>query len=269
MQNIVDGILANLGLKKRIGLALSGGMVRGTAHIGVLKVLRAKNINIECLSACSAGAIVGCLYAAGLSPEKIEQIAVKEINWFRFFKPAIWKEAPSSLDEIKRFIKSHIGDVQFSDLELPFAVVAQDLRTGKEVVLNKGSVMEAVAASAAFPGIFTPLKLGKHLLIDGGIVNNLPTSLLGDMGANYKIAVDVVPKPPFKHDPGNLVHLFERALDIALHKMSEEGRKLADLLIAPDIPEDIWHHDLDSGKIKKLIKAGEEAGEKVLRSFVQ
>jgi len=244
--------------KKKVGLALGGGVARGIAHIGVLKVLTENNIPIDFLSGTSSGSLIGALFAAGMSPSSLEKAATR-LGWFRFVRIVFKKHGAASTDEIKRFIIKNIGNVKFSELNIPFGVVAADLLTGKEVFIKEGNVADAVAASCAFPGVFCPIKSGSHLLVDGGLYNNVPSSVVKSMGADFVIAVDVVPGGVLENEPENALQIFGRALDIVQKKISEEGRSLADLLIEPKIPENIWHIDFD--KAKKLIAVGEEAAQ--------
>ena len=137
--------------------------------------------------------------------------------------------------------------------------MASDLRSGREVVLRQGDVAVAVAASCTFPGFFVPIPHDNDFLIDGGLANNVPSSVVKKLGADFIIAVDVVPGDPIEGDLQNSFQIFGRTFDLAIKKLSEEGRRLADVVIEPKIPQDIWH--LDFNKAKRLIAAGEEAAE--------
>jgi len=245
--------------KKKVGLALSGGAARGIAHIGVLKVLKKHNIPVDYIAGVSSGALVGSLFAAGMGPEIMEVNSLK-MSWFTFMRIAFGKHGPLANDEIKKFVVQNIGDKKFNELAIPFAVACTDIFTGDEVVIDEGKVAPAVATSCAFPGFFQPTPVGGKLLFDGGIVHNLPTSIVKGMGADFVIAVDVVPGGKRKSEPDNPFQVIGRAYDIMVRKMSEADRKAANVLIEPEIPEDIWHIDVD--KSKRLIKAGEEAAEK-------
>lgn len=245
---------------KKVGLALSGGVARGIAHIGVLKVLKKHKIPIDYIAGASAGSMVGAFFAAGMDPEIIEMSA-KKLGWFRFLRLIPGRQGPLLSDDIKKFVVEIIGDKKFSDLKIPLKVTACDLMTGMEVVIENGKVAAAVAASCAFPGIFSPVEMDDYLLADGGIANNLPSSLLKDIPVDMIIGVDVVPGGHMlKKAPQNAFQFSGRALDLILHRLSDEGRKLADVLIEPEIPEDIWQLDVD--ETTRLIKCGEEAAER-------
>jgi NTE family protein len=186
----------------RIGLALGGGGARGLAHIGVLKAMEQESIPIDVISGTSAGAIVGAFYAKERNAAILEEIALG-IDWrkmARLLDPNLLLLDKGLVHgaKVKEFIKSIIGDVKFEDLEIPLAIVAADAETMEEVVIDEGSVLEAVRASISLPVILTPVKRDNRFLIDGGIVNPVPADVVRSMGAEIVIAVNVVPPPPHK-----------------------------------------------------------------------
>ena len=236
-------------------------MVRGLAHIGVLKVLDQHKIPIHYIAATSSGAIVGSAYAAGVEVRLIEEIALR-ISWSRILKLAFFRPGLLSIRGLEEFLVKYLGDKDFSELKINFAVVAADIKTGEPVIINKGKVARSVAVSSAIPGIFALEEINHRFLVDGGFVNNLPVDVARRMGANYVIAVDVVPSKPIHNLPGDPLRMYERALDIIKHKLSITQRKKANLLIEPQIDEDISHLDLH--KAKRLIAAGEAAAHRVI-----
>ncbi|MBU0671518.1 MAG: patatin-like phospholipase family protein [Candidatus Margulisbacteria bacterium] len=250
--------------KKRIGLVLGGGVARGIAHIGVLKVIERNNIPIECIAATSSGALVGLAYAAGMEVRLIEEIALR-IKWGQIFRIAFFRPGFISGEAVKDLIIKYIGDLNFSDLKIPLSIVAADIKSGEPIVISRGKTARAVAASAAVPGIVAPEEIGGHFLVDGGLGDNLPIDTAKGMGANYVVAVDVVPSKPIHSMPKDPFQMYGRAFDIVMHKMSREQRKKANILIEPNIEEDIWQLDLH--KAKRLIAAGEAAALKALRGL--
>jgi NTE family protein len=256
----------NLFGKRKIGLVLGGGVARGIAHIGVLKVIEQYKIPIEYIAATSSGAIVGAAYAAGMEIRLIEEIALR-IKWQRILKIAFFRPGFVSTDAIRELVIKYIGDKEFSELKMPLAVVTADIKTGEPVVFTGGRVARVVAASAAVPGIFAPEEIGNHFLVDGGLGDNLPVDTVKQMGANYTIAVDVVPSRPIHALPRDPFQMYGRAFDIVMHKLTLEQRKKANILIDPRIEEDIWHLDLH--KAKRLIAAGEAAAQQALRRLRQ
>lgn len=237
-------------------------MARAIAHIGVLKVLDQHKIPIHSIAATSAGSIVAATYAAGLDVQVIEEIALR-INWSKIIKIAFFKPGFMSEEGLEEMMTRYIGEKKFSDLKIPLSVVATEIKSGAPVILNHGPVARAVAASSAFPGVFTPVEIGHQFLVDGGISYNLPVDVVKKMGANFSVAVDVVPAHPIHYLPHDAFQAFGRALDIVLHKISQEQRDKADVLIEPKMDEDIWHLDLH--KAKRLIGAGELAAQKALK----
>jgi len=250
--------------KKKIGLVLGGGVARGIAHIGVLKVIEQYKIPIDFISATSSGSVVGGAYAAGLEVRLIEDIALK-INWGSLLKISFFRPGFISSDSIADMVVKYIGDKTFSELNIPLTVVAADIKTGEPYIFHQGRLARAIAASSAVPGIVSPEDVGTHMLVDGGLGDNLPVGIAKKMGANYVIAVDVVPHWPMHHIPTDAFQMYGRAFDIVMHKLTEQQRKEADILIEPRMEEDVWQLDLH--KAKKLIEAGEAAAHHALRNL--
>lgn len=177
---------------RRVGLALGGGSARGWAHIGVLRELQERNISIHCLAGTSIGAFVGAFWAAGVL-DILEEKAENLNKWkaFRFFD-LTWKgDGFFGGRRIIRFMKKHIGDIKIEDLPIPFAAASIDLNTGEKVVFRNGDLIQAVRASISLPGIFSPVKTGGQLLVDGCLADPLPVELVRELGAEKVIAVDL------------------------------------------------------------------------------
>lgn len=160
----------------KVGLALGGGSARGLAHIGVLKVLEKGKIPIDMIAGTSAGALIGALYARGSSAGEIKKMVtgMSLIDRARMIDLALPKTGLITGERIKKILKELIGEADFSDLKIPFACVATDIVTGEEVVMNHGSVVEAVRASISIPAVFTLVKREGKFLVDGGLVNPVP-----------------------------------------------------------------------------------------------
>ena len=248
--------------KKKVGLVLGGGVARGLAHIGVLRILEKYKIPIHYIAAVSSGSMVGSFFAAGMPAAEIEEIGLR-ISWGKLLKLVFFRPGLVSTEALENLIKRHIGDIEFSDLKIPFATVAADIRTGNAVVLRHGKVAKAVAASSAFPGFFAPEHVGNHILVDGGLSDNLPVDVVIEMGANFVLASDVIPSKPISFIPKDAIQVFGRSVDIMMHNLSVESRKKADVLIEPYINEDVWQLDLH--KAKHLIAAGEFAAHKLIK----
>jgi len=185
-------------MKKRrnIGLALSGGGARGLAHIGVLKVLQEEKVPIDMIAGASIGALIGAIYAQGKDVSVIKKAAL-ELNMKKLVSLADFRLNRTGFiggRKVGSLLKSIMGsDVEFSDLKIPLACVATDINNCGEVIITQGSVLEAVRASISIPGIFTVVKWQGRYLVDGGLVNPVPVSVLRKMGSDYVIAVNVIP----------------------------------------------------------------------------
>lgn len=183
--------------KRTTALVLGSGGARGIAHIGVIKALEEKNINVDIVTGTSIGAFIGGLYAKGMNSSEMEKV-VKSIDMLTLAKIFIPKLFASGLIDNKRvfdFIKELTGDVKIENLNIPFACVSTDIITGEEVIINKGNLAEAVMASIAIPNLLQPFFYNGRFLIDGGLCNPLPISIALDMKAQKVIAVDVSPNP--------------------------------------------------------------------------
>ena len=208
----------------KIGLVLSGGGARGLAHIGVLKILEEMRVPVHCITGTSMGAIVGGLYAAGLSPAEMESL-VTSIPWNDAFKDKPSADQLSfrrkedsanyridlnlgygdgKLKTAKGFVQGQNlttllrklllhteGIKSFDHLHIPFRAVAADIETGEEVVLGSGDLTAAIRASMSIPGFFAPVEIEGRMLVDGGIANNLPINVAKQMGAEILIVVDI------------------------------------------------------------------------------
>ena len=177
--------------RPRIGLALGSGSARGWAHIGVIRVLERAGISPDIVCGTSIGALVGAAYAAG-ELDRLEPW-VKGLTWQTVLSLLDFKMGGGLIEggKLIEFFRSRYKDQGIAQLKKPFACVATELFTGREVWLREGSVIEAVRASIAMPGLFTPVQQDGRLLVDGGLVNPVPVSLCRAMGADVVIAVDL------------------------------------------------------------------------------
>ncbi len=184
--------------RKTVGVALGGGAARGFAHIGVLEVLEKERIPIDMITGTSAGSIVGALFAKGMTAIEIKEF-VLEMDWMQRLQLvdiSLPKTGFLAGKKIIDFLESIIGDVDFSDLKIPFACTATDIMTGEEIIINKGSVLEAVRASISVPIVFSAVENSGRFLVDGGLVDQVPVDIVKKMGADFVIAVNVSPRMP-------------------------------------------------------------------------
>ena len=181
----------------RIGLALGSGGARGAAHTGILKVLDREGIRPTVVAGSSIGSLIGAAYAAGKPTADMEKewLAVGVSRVLRGFMPTFPSAGLSSGHELRKLLHGLFGDVTIEDLAIPFAAVACDIDTGEPVVLKTGSLVDAVLASTAIPGIFFPVRHGSRILVDGGMVDPVPVSVCRNLGADIVIAVDITARP--------------------------------------------------------------------------
>ncbi len=179
-------------LQHGVGLALGSGSARGLAHIGVIRALEEAGIHVDCVAGTSIGAVIGAVYASG----KLDSLqdAYLAMDWKKiayFFDIVFPKSGIIDGRKLADFVREYVDTERFEELSMAFSAVATDLNTGEEVVLATGDVIEAVRASFSVPGMFTPVRMGERILIDGGIVNPVPVSVVRKMGAKTVIAVDL------------------------------------------------------------------------------
>lgn len=273
----------------KVGLALGGGGARGLAHIGVLKVLEKENIPIDLIVGTSMGAIIGAIYALEKDVNILEKNTKKysskiskfNIDWS--FTKKGKKQSPFFLkkmsvflrksyilnlgmrrkylndgEQIKKIIEKFVGDKNFKDTKIPFATVGADLVKGEEVILNKGSLFDAVLASASIPGMFPPVTLDKKILVDGGIVSVVPIDAARFLGANFVIAVNVSQRIKRKYDFENGIDILFRSDAITSMELRKLQLSFADVVITPKIEHFHWSN---FSKPEKCIREGEIAAQ--------
>lgn len=248
--------------KKTVGLALGGGAALGGAHIGVLKAIEEKNIKIDFIAGTSIGALVGALFAAGKNSEEIKAVA-KKLDWSDISKIVFSKFGLLSNKKIGDLVIRELGDINIEDLKIPFAVVSADIGTGEEVILTSGNLANAVMASSAIPGVFAPVTIDGRMLVDGGIVENVPVNPLYKLEAGKIIAVDLRGNLKMRN-PENLIEVMANSFDITVFKSKKPLYTNVDVLIQPDLTEfSLFRiNDLD-----KIINNGYEEAMRMLKNF--
>lgn len=256
---------------ERIGLVLGGGGARGAAHVGVLKVLEEQGIAVDFIAGTSMGAIVGALYASGYRAADIERI-LNEIDWAAALRDQPDRELlspqrkadaaliPSSLEIgigldglrtpkgliqgqnlglLLRSLLLHVADTDdFDQLPIPFRAVAADIVTGQPVILGAGDLVDAVRASMSVPGAFQPIRIGDHLLVDGGVVDNVPIDVARAMGAERLIAVDVGAGLADEDALASPASVTMQVISILMDRQTRQTLELlddGDVLIRPDL----------------------------------
>jgi NTE family protein len=241
----------------RLGLALSGGVARGPAHLGVLKALHAAQVPVACVSGSSAGAIAGAIYCAGASLAEVEA-DLATFNWGRIARPVWPRRGLISFARLEGWLTSVIGPLRFTDLHTPLAIVATDLESGEPVTLREGLVAAAVHASCAVPGWVEPVQWDGRWLGDGGISNNLPVQAARTLGADVVAGVDLF-VPKLRTAWGALG--FGAVAMEHMVRRSGGGLQAADILICPDLAGESYFR---FNKRERLIALGATAAEAAL-----
>ena len=217
----------------KVGLALGSGAARGLANLGVLQVFQEEKIPIDIITGTSAGAIVGCLYAAG-SDLYVLGSMVEELDWNDLTSWTLQRRGLVSSEKLYNMLRVLTRELKFEDLQIPAAVIATDLQRGEEVVLDSGPVADAVRASLSIPGVFVPVEQDGRLLVDGALVNRVPGNVCRKMGAEVVIAVDVG-YAPLRTNIRNLPDVIIQTIDILSRQASLQQNIEADVLIVPDL----------------------------------
>jgi len=253
--------------RPKIGVALGGGAAKGFAHIGVLRWLEDNRIPVDYIAGTSMGAVVGCAYSMGMSPDEIERL-FEGVDWGEMFQSEAPFEAmdfrrkedkreyptgiqiglrgglrlPSGLiggqsirQLLNRTTLPYSGLTEFDRLPVPFRCVAVDIEKGEKVVLSGGSLSAAVRASMAIPGVFAPEEIDGRLLVDGGVLDNVPADVAREMGADIVIAVDVGAGLRDRSELDSLVGMLGQSLTAMMRVQTEAMLRTADIVLAPDV----------------------------------
>jgi len=256
---------------KKVGLALSGGGPRGLIHIGVIKVLEKNNIPIDCIAGSSVGAFIGGIYAATKDVRILEQItaSLKKRTIFSLFFDPVLKSGLIKGDKIINFIKKYVGDIEFSQLKIPFTAVATDFNTGEKFEINEGKLCQAIRASIAVPFFFKPVTIDDKILVDGAISSPLPVASVKKMGANLSISVNLYDKylSQFSENQINIITVLQLTTKILLHNLAETQAKEADISISPQSTKIGWGKLLSRVGSQQGIDLGTQATEKKIKEI--
>lgn len=216
-----------------VAIALGGGASKGFAHIGILKVLKENGIPVKVVTGTSAGALVGSLYASGMSPDRME-LEAEILGKTDLVDLTLSTSGFIKGDKLQEYVNRKVGGRPIEQFPLKFAAVATDFSSGKAVAFNRGNAGQAVRASAAIPNVFQPAVIGGRRYVDGGLVQPVPVTAARQQGANFVIAVDISAKPENAPDKSFFSYL-DQTLNImntaALN--SELGK--ADVVIKPRV----------------------------------
>ncbi|MGH9946445.1 MAG: patatin-like phospholipase family protein [Pyrinomonadaceae bacterium] len=249
--------------RKTIGLALSGGGARGFAHVGVLHALTEHGIPIDFIAGTSAGAFVGGAFASGMSADDIVN-AGKSFSWMRVAGISYSPRGLLSNAKIGTFIDKHFPVKNFDEFPIPFAAVACDLETGKEVIMcGSDDIITAIRASCAIPGVFAPVEdENGRLLVDGGVVAPMPMNAIRQFEPDIVIAVDLMAcGAGFWGKPRTLVGTLFQSAMLLLRSASRSQHYAADIVIEPQI----GHIRPDQmNRSKELFELGKQAVDEMI-----
>jgi NTE family protein len=271
--------------RPRIGLALSGGGALGLAEIGVIQWMEENHIPVDRIAGTSMGGIIGAMYATGMSPAEIQKFAEK-IDWDEAFLPEpVYRQlsyrrkqdrrdflintplglkhglsGPNGFNSgqgvgllLDRIAFPESGISSFDDLPIPFRCVATDMQSGESIVLHDGPLAEAVRASMAIPGVFTPVEMNGRILADGGMVQNIPVQTVRAMDADVVVAVELRLPPGDASELQSLTGVLSRAVDVMITQNEKISLALADVKVSVDMK---GFSISDYGRIDELIQLG-------------
>jgi NTE family protein len=276
--------------RQRIGLALSGGGARGLAHIGVLRFLEEHRIPVDRIAGTSIGGLLAGLYATGHTAADLEKIArnakwsdllrsapgyedrsvAEKQDWnrisgqwtLRFGKKLSFPAGINSGQQLALMLSretiAYSGVHSFDDLPIPFRCVATDLRTGDAFVLQEGSLPKALRATLSLPVIFTPVDWDGRVLIDGGLVNNLPTDVVRDMGAEFVIGITLRAPSIERAQLNTFTDILRQSVSIATLQNERRNTQLADLVVAVPLDNRVF---LDFENVSATIESGYQAAQ--------
>ena len=243
----------------RIGLALSGGAARGTAHVGVLRALLENDIHIDCIAGTSAGSIVAGAFAAGMPIDEITDFA-RKLRWRHIGRVTMSRFGVQSNVRLERYMRARLPITKFEDMRIPFAVVATDLNTGEPVVMkDEGDVPFAIRASCTIPGWYVPVsdREGRQL-VDGGLVAVIPSTVTRALGADIVIAVDVNTEgATFMSSSSSVIGVLLQSMMVVQKIVSRHQLEMSDLVISPKVGHIRWDQ---VRRADELIEAGYQAG---------
>ena len=247
-------------VRPKIGIALGGGFARGVAHVGVLRVLEDEGIPIDYIAGTSSGAVIGAMYASGMSGKDIHEVAsllkFGHFAKFGFSRLGFWNSSPMA-----GFLKRVLKTQTFEELRTPLAVAATEFATGEPVVFSSGPLIDAVRASCAYPGMFHPVQVDGRLMVDGLLSHPVPAVPLKQMGAEKVIAVYFSSHWVGDTGPKHFMDVIGQCFSIASSRMCGQWQSSADLVLEPNVSAfayDAFQH------VNELVRVGEEAARAAL-----
>lgn len=289
-----------------VGLALGGGAALGLTHIGILRVFEKEKIPIDIVAGSSMGALIAGLWAVGKNADEIERIACyfkKKMNILKLIDPVIPISGLIAGRAIKRWLRGQFGDEIFYNTKIPLKIVAYDILRREEIVINSGLIVDAIQKSIAIPGVVNPIRESGKVIIDGGVLNPLPTNVLVSHGIKKIIAVNVLQSPedvvagrlqveeelkrkreirflksPLQYLKFRIYNMFRHrffptisdiivnSLQASEYILAEQSAQYADIVIHPDLVGLNWY---ELYRIDDLVKRGEASALELLPQIKQ
>lgn len=218
--------------KVKIGLAFGGGGARGFAHLGAIKAFEQFGLKFDFVSGTSVGSLVGAFYANGFGFEQLYRVA-KTVR-MKDIKKSVLPFTTSKLDGLADVIKANLGEKKIEDSLIPFAAVAVDLKSAKEVCFAKGDLTSAVCGSCAVPGIFQPVEYNDMILADGGLQNTIPADIPKYFGCDYVVAVDVNKSRLYGTNSTKFLDVLTCSIRILMKSNAIRGYVNGDVVIGPE-----------------------------------
>lgn len=252
----------------KIGLALGSGGFRGLAHIGVLKVLEENGIKISYLSGTSMGGFIAAYYSVFSDAKEMEKdIDSWPIDNLYKYIDLSWDGGIVAGNKLNTFLNTKFANLRFSQTKIPLKIMATNLLDGQAAILSSGKLSEAIRATVSIPLMFRPYKIGKKLLVDGGLSSPVPVSLIKEMGADISIAVNLYHKNEFVSHKFTMTKVAIRSTRTILYNLAQHDTSLADIAIAPDTSNIITSSGFKKYNLataKELIKLGEDNARRAL-----
>lgn len=220
------------GRKVKVGIAFGGGGTRGFCHLGAIKAFEEFGIKFDFVAGTSAGSLAGAFYAAGYSYQQMYDI-IKDIKEKDIRKNVI-PFTPSKLDGVGDILIKNLGDINIEDLKIPYAAVAVDIKSTKEVCFAKGNLAKAVMGSCAVPAVFQPVIYDDMILCDGGLQNTIPADIPKFFGCDYVVAVDVNKSRTYGTYSTKIFDVITCSIRILMKSNAVRGYLNADIVVAPE-----------------------------------
>ena len=240
--------------QKMLGLALGGGAYRGVAHLGVLKAFEEEGLKPGFLSGTSSGGLAAAFYAFGMPLEEIRDLTDK-LHWLRVSTLNVPRLGLLNKPEFVRFVEKKLGSKNIEESPIPLALVTCDISTGEKIVLKTGSRSQALMATTCIPGVFSPVQEGERMLVDGALVENVPLTVLKEMGASVRVVV-ILGFESYRK-PENMIHVIINAINISTDLTNLESEVKFDFIFKPQLES---YGILDSVNYLKLCAEGYRSG---------